>query len=74
VGKRTSIERFFGRVLVFFPLQRPPAFGWSAAETRVVLACAAVWVIALAGWHAGCPDAIRSPRPVLAHVWEGVEL
>ncbi len=32
VGKRTSIERFFGRVLAFFRLQRPPVFGWSAVD------------------------------------------
>jgi len=25
LGKRTSIERFFGHVLVFFRLQRPPS-------------------------------------------------
>jgi hypothetical protein len=37
VGKRTSIERFFGRVLVFFRLQRPPVCGWSAVETRAAL-------------------------------------
>jgi transposase len=37
LGKRTSIERFFGRVLVFFRVQRPPVFGWSAVETRVAL-------------------------------------
>jgi transposase len=49
LGKRTSIERFFGRVLVFFRLQRPPVFGWQA----------------------DCPGLIRSPRLVLAHVWEG---
>jgi DDE family transposase len=48
LGKRTSIERFFGRALVFFRLQRPPVFGWSAVETRVALTYAAVWVIALA--------------------------
>ena len=41
-GKRTSIERFFGRVLIFFRLQRPPVFGWSAVETRVALTYAAV--------------------------------
>ncbi len=41
LGKRTSIERFFGRVLVFFRLQRPPVFGWSAVETRVALTYAA---------------------------------
>jgi hypothetical protein len=74
LGKRTSIERFFGRVLVFFRLQRPPVFGWSAVETRVALTYAAVWVIALAAWQAGRPDLIRSPRLVLAHVWEGIEL
>ncbi len=74
LGKRTSIERFVGRVLVFFRVQRPPVFGWSAVETRVALTYAAVWVIALAAWQAGRPDLIRSPRLVLAHVWEGVEL
>jgi len=47
LGKRTSIERFFGRVFVFFRLQRPPVYGWSAIETRVALTYAAVWVIAL---------------------------
>jgi transposase len=46
LGKRTSIERFFGRTLVFFRLQRPPVFGWSAVETRVALTYAAVWVVA----------------------------
>jgi transposase len=66
LGKRASIERFFGRVLVFFRLQRPPVFGWSAY--------AAVWVVALAAWQARRPELIRSPRLVLAHVWEGVEL
>jgi len=74
LGKRTSIERFFGRVLVFFRLQRPPVFGWSAVETRVALTYAAVWVIALAAGQAGRPALIRSPRLVLAHVWEGVEV
>jgi len=66
LGKRTSIERFFGRVLVFFRLQYPPVFGWSAGETRVALTYAA--------WQARRPDLIRSPRLVLAHVWEGLEL
>lgn len=74
LGKRTSIERFFGRALVFFRLRRPPVFGWSAVETRVALTYAAVWVIALSAWQAGRPDLIRSPRLVLAHVWEGVEV
>jgi transposase len=74
LGKRTSIERFFGRVLIFFRLQRPPVFGWSAVETRVALTYATVWVIALSASQASRPDLIRSPRLVLAHVWEGVEV
>ena len=73
LSKRTSIERFFGRVLVFFRMQRPQVFGWSAVETRVALTYAAVWVIALAAWQARRPELIRSPRLVLAHIWEGVE-
>jgi transposase len=74
LGKRSSIERFFGRVLVVFHLQRPPVFGWSAVETRVALTYAAVWVVALAAWQAGRPELIRSPRLVLAHAWEGLEV
>jgi hypothetical protein len=73
LGKRASIERFFGRVLIFFRLQRPPVFGWSAVETRVALIYTAVWVIALAAWQHGRPNFIRSPLLVLAHVWDGVE-
>jgi hypothetical protein len=73
-GKRTSIERFFGRVMIFFRLQRPPVFGWSAIETRAALTYTVVWVIALAAWQAGRPTLIRSPRFVLAHVWEGTEM
>jgi hypothetical protein len=42
LGKRSSIERFFGRVLVYRRLQRPPIFGWCAVETRVALTYAAV--------------------------------
>jgi hypothetical protein len=40
---------------------------------RVALTYAAAWVVALAAWQAGRPDLIRSPRLVLAHVWEGME-
>jgi hypothetical protein len=40
---------------------------------RVALTYAAVWVIALAAWQAGRPELIRSPRLVLAHVWEAME-
>lgn len=74
LGRRTSIERFFGRVLIFFRLQCPPVFGWPAFETRVALTYVAVWVIALAAWQAGRPDLKCSPCLVLAHVWEGMEM
>jgi len=36
-GKRSSIERFFGRVFLFFHLQRPPLWGWSAIARQVAL-------------------------------------
>jgi luciferase-like monooxygenase len=60
LGKRSAIERFFGRVFLFFHLQRPPFCGWSASL-----------IVALAAQHAGRPDLIRSPKRVLAHTWEG---
>jgi transposase len=72
LGKRTAIERFFGRVFLFFRLQRPPLCGWSAAATRVALSYAATIVVALAAQQAGRPGLIRSPKRVLAHTWEGL--
>jgi hypothetical protein len=75
LGKRTSIERFFGRVFSLFSLfrlQRPPLAGWSAIAARVALTDAATVVVGLAAQHAGCPDLIRSPKRVLAHSWEGL--
>ena len=74
LGKRTSIERFFGRTFIFFHLQRPPVAGWSAVATRVALTYAALWVIALAASQAGRSELIRSPQLVMAHVWDGMEL
>ncbi len=38
---------------------------------RVALTYAATLVVALAAHHAGRPDLIRSPKRVLAHLWEG---
>jgi hypothetical protein len=73
--KRTSIERFFGRVFSLFSvfrLQRPSLVGWTAVETRVALTYAAVLVVGLAAQQAGRPDLIRSPTRVLAHTWEGL--
>jgi hypothetical protein len=71
LGKRGSIERFFGRVFGFFGLQRPPVVGWTAVVQRVALTYTATLVVALAAHHARRPDLIRSPKRVLAHLWEG---
>ena len=70
LGKRSSIERFFGRVFCFFRLQRPPISGWTAVTQRVALTYAATIVVALAAHQADRPDLIRSPKRVLAHLWE----
>jgi len=72
LGKRASIERFFGRVFLFFRLQRPPLSGWSAVTCQVALTYTAVIVVALSAHDAGRPDLIRSPARVLAHCWEGI--
>jgi transposase len=75
LGKRTSIERFFGRIFSLFGpfrLQRPPLAGWTAVETPVALTYAASLVVALAAQQAGRLDLIRSPKRVLAHTWEGL--
>lgn len=72
LGKRSSIERFFGRVFLFFHLQRPPLTGWSAVASCVALTYAATIIVALAASDAGRPDLIRSPKRVLAHSWEGL--
>ncbi len=75
LGKRTSIERFFGRVFSLFSLfrlQRPPLAGWSTITARVALTYAATVVVGLAAQQAGRPDLVRSPKRVLAHTWEGL--
>jgi transposase len=72
LGKRSSIERFFGRVFLFFHLQRPPLCGWSAIEQQVALTYTATIIVGLAAQHAGRPDLIRSPKRVLAHSWEAL--
>lgn len=73
LGKRTGIARFFGRVFGCFHLQRPPVRGRAAVTARVALTYTAVIVVALAAHQAGRPDLIRSPKRVLAHLWEGGE-
>lgn len=74
LGKRSSIERFFGRVFLFFHLQRPPLSGWSEVTSQVALTYTASIMVGLAAQQAGRPDLIRSPKRVLAHLWEGPEL
>jgi transposase len=70
LGKRSSIERFFGRVFLFFHLQRPPLCGWSEMVSQVALTYAASVIVGLAAQQAARPDLIRSPKRVLAHLWE----
>src|SRR5256884_2172335 len=48
LGKRSSIERFFGRVFLFFHLQRPPLCGWSEIVSQVALTYAASIIVGLA--------------------------
>lgn len=74
LGKRSSIERFFGRVFLFFHLQRPPLCGWSAMARQVALTYTSSIIVALAAQQAGRPDLIRSPKRVLAHTWEGLTM
>ncbi len=74
LGKRSSIERFFGRVFQFFHLQRPPLCGWSAITRQVALTYTASIMVALAAQQAGRPNLIRSPKRVLAHTWEGLAM
>ena len=71
LGKRSAIERFFGRVFLFFHLQRPPLCGWSEMASHGGLkAYAASVIVGLAAQQTGRPDLIRSPKRVLAHLWE----
>ena len=74
LGKRSSIERFFGRVFLFFHLQRPPLCGWSEIASQVALTYTASIIVSLAAKPASRPDLIRSPKRVLAHLWEDSEL
>jgi hypothetical protein len=74
LGKRSSIERFFGRVFLFFHLQRPPLTGWSELASQVALTYTASIIVGLAAQQARRPDLIRSPKRVLAHLWEDSEL
>src|SRR5947208_514721 len=56
---------------LFFHLQRPPLCGWSEIASQVALTYAASIIVGLAAQQAGRLDLIRSPKRVLAHLWEG---
>ena len=45
--------------------------GWSEMVSQVALTYAASIIVGLAAQQAGRPDLIRSPKKVLAHLWEG---
>jgi hypothetical protein len=70
LGTRSGMERFFGRVFLFFRLQRPPVSAWSEVASQVALTYSASLIVGLAAQQAGRPDLIRSPKRVLAHLWE----
>jgi transposase len=74
LGKRSSTLRFFGRVFLFFRLQRPPSSGWSTIVRQVALTSTASIIVGLAAWQAHRPDLIGSPKWVLAHLWEDSQL
>lgn len=66
LGKRSSIERFFGRVFSLFSpfrLQRPPVCRWSAVATRVAPTYAATVIVGFAAQQAGRGWATSSTRP-----------
>ena len=46
---------------------------WSV-RTQVGITYTATIIIALAAWNAQRPDLMRSPKRVLAHLWEDSEL
>jgi len=58
------------RVFLFFHLQRPPLSGWSEVASQVALTYTASLVVGMAAQQADRPDLIRSPKRVLAHLWE----
>lgn len=62
LGKRSGIERFFGRVFLFFRLQRPPLSGWSEMASQVALTYTASLIVGLAAQQVNRPDLICSPK------------
>ena len=57
-------------MFLFFPLQRPPLTGWSEMASQVALTYAASVIVELAAQQSGRLDLIRSPKRVLAHLWQ----
>lgn len=50
--------------------RRCPLCGWFEIASQVALTYTASLFVGLAAQHAGRPDLIRSPKRVLAHLWE----
>lgn len=44
--------------------------GWSAVTSQVIFTYTASLIVGLTAQHAGRPDLTRSPKRVLAHLWE----
>jgi hypothetical protein len=55
-----------------FMRPRSPLSGWSTMVRQIALSYTATVIVTLAAQQAGRPDLIRSPRRVLAHVWESL--
>ena len=62
LGKRSAIERNFGRVFLFFHLQRPPLVGWSAIVSQVTLTYTATLVVAFLGFDRRAAGQPLSPE------------
>src|SRR5260370_15117218 len=56
LGKRSAIERFFGRIFLFFHLQCPPLCGWSEIASQMALTYAASLIVGLAAQQGRHPD------------------
>jgi len=66
LGKRNSIERFYGRAFLFFHMQRPLLCVWSIIVRQVVLTSTVTIIVTLAAQPAGRHDLISSPKRVFA--------
>jgi len=73
-AQATQLNVSLAACFSLFDESAPPLTGWSSVVTQVALTYTATISVALAAWNAQRPDLIRSPKRVLAHLWEGDEL